>query len=79
MRGNSSDVHYSGGDVDEEQNVVCDKAFDRIDLDAHEVRRRQTLPVSLEKRRPLGVRVAFGIGLDVGRQFDSNPGSQLKQ
>src|ERR1700677_2216882 len=64
MRGNSGDVYCSGGDVDEEQDIVSDKAFDRIYLDAQKIRRRQTRPVSLQKRRPSGVCVAFGCGLD---------------
>jgi hypothetical protein len=59
MSGDSSDVHCSGGDVDEEQDMVCDKPFDGVDLYIQEVRRHQTLPVSLQKGRPSGVRVAF--------------------
>ena len=58
MRGDAGDVYGAGGDVDKEQDVVRDETLDRADLDAQEVRRRQTLPVSLQKRRPSGVRIA---------------------
>jgi hypothetical protein len=58
MRGNAGDVYGSGGDVDKEQDLVGDETLDRADLDAQEVRRRQTLPVSHQKRRLSGVRVS---------------------
>jgi hypothetical protein len=46
------------------QNVMRDEAFEREHLDAQEVRRRQTLPVSLQKCRPPGVRVALRSRVD---------------
>ena len=52
------------GHVDEEQDVVRDETRDRADFDAQEVRRRQTFPVSLQKRRPSGVRVSLGCRFD---------------
>ena len=58
MRCNAGDVHGSGGDVDKEQVVVRDETFDRADFDAQKIRRPQTLPVSLQKRRPSGMRVS---------------------
>ena len=64
MRGDAGDVYGSGGDVDKEQDIVRDETLDRADLDAQEVRRRQTLTVSLQKRRPSGVRVSLRSGLD---------------
>src|ERR1700730_14176076 len=85
MRGDSSDVYGSGGDVDEEQNIVRDETLDRADLDAQEVRRRQTLPMSLQKRRPSGVRISLGSRLtpvhfeDVGNGAPSNLMPQIGQ
>ena len=60
----AGDVDRSGGDVDEEQDVIRDQPLDRVHLDAHEIGRCQAFPVGLEKRRPAGVLVAFGSGLD---------------
>ena len=85
MRGDACDVYGSGGDVDKEQDIVGDETLDRADLDAQEVRRRQTLPVSLQKRRPSGVRVSLRSGLDpvisedIGDGAASNAMSQIGQ
>jgi hypothetical protein len=64
MRGDAGDGYGSGGDFDKEQDIVRNETLDRADLDAQEVRRRQTLPVSLQKCRPSGVRVSLRSGLD---------------
>src|ERR1700674_4529501 len=64
MRGDAGNVDGSGGDVDKEQDVMRDETLDCADLHAHEVGRRQTLPVSLQKRRPSGVCASLGSGLD---------------
>src|SRR5258708_37087814 len=85
MRGDAGDVYGSGGDVDKEQDIVGDETLDRADLDAQEVRRRQTLPVSLQKRRPSGVRVSLRSGLDpvisedIGDGAASNLMTQVSQ
>ena len=50
MRGNARDVYGSRRDIDEEQDVLRDPALDREDLHAQEVRRRQALPVGIQKR-----------------------------
>src|SRR5882757_4954036 len=75
MRGDAGDVYGSGSDVDKEQDVVRDETLDRADLDAQEVRRRQTLPVSLQKRRTSGVRVTRGSGLDAVISEDIGDGA----
>jgi hypothetical protein len=83
MRGNACDVYGSGGDVEKKQYVLRDKTPHRSDFDAQEVGRRQTLPVSLQKRRPSGVRVSLGSGLDpvfpedIGDGATSNLMSQI--
>jgi hypothetical protein len=64
MPGDAGDVYGPGGDVEKEQDVMRDETLDRADFDAQEVRRRQTLPVSLQKRRPLGARASLGSGFD---------------
>ena len=64
MRGDAGDVHRSRGDIDEEQDVLRDQALEREDLHAQEVRRRQTLPVSLQKRRPSGAGIALRSRID---------------
>jgi hypothetical protein len=46
VRRDAGDVHRSGGDVDEEQHVVCDETLERVHLNAQKVRSNQTLPVS---------------------------------
>lgn len=46
----AGNVHRSGGDVDEEQNVIRDQALDRVHLDAQEIGRCQAFPVGFEKR-----------------------------
>jgi hypothetical protein len=58
MSGNTGDVYGSGGDVDKEKDVLRDESPKCADLHAHEVGGRQTLPVSLPKRRPSGVRAS---------------------
>jgi len=74
MRGDAGDVYRSGGNVDEEQDVMRDETLYRADFDAQKVRRRQTLPVSLQKRRPSGVCVALEsrFDSDVWRSFVSS-------
>ena len=57
-------VNGSRGDVDKEQDVMRDETLDRADFDAQEIGRRQTFPVSLQKRRPPGVRASLGSGFD---------------
>src|ERR1700686_2200259 len=64
MRGDAGDVYGSRGDVDKEQNVMRDQASECANLDAQEVRRCQTLPVSLQKGRPSRVPVPLGCRLD---------------
>src|SRR5258708_39990604 len=64
MRGDAGNVDGSGGDVDKEQDVMRDETLDCADLHAHEVGRRKTFPMSLQKRRPSGVCVSLGSGLD---------------
>ena len=54
----------SGGDVDEEQDVMCDETLERVHLDAQKVRRSQALPVSFQKRRPSSVSIPLRGGLD---------------
>ena len=85
MRGDAGDVYRSGGDVDKEQDVMRDEPSDRADFDAQEVRRCQTFPVGLQKRRPSGVPVSLGCRLnavlfeDVGDGAASNLMSQIGQ
>ena len=57
MGSDAGDVYGSGGDIDKEQDVIRDQTLESADLDAQEVRRCQALPVSLQKRRPAGVRM----------------------
>jgi hypothetical protein len=45
VRCDAGDVNRSGGDVDEEQDVVRDQSPDRVHLDAQEIGRRQAFPV----------------------------------
>jgi hypothetical protein len=67
------------------QGTVRDETPDRTDLDAREVRRHQTLPVSFQKRRPSGVRVSLGnrfdavISEDIGDGAASNLVAQIGQ
>ena len=81
--GDAGDVYGPGGDVDKEQDVMRDETVDRADFDTQKVRRPQTLPVSLQKRRPSGVRVSLRSGLDpvisedIGDGTASNPMSQI--
>jgi hypothetical protein len=85
MRCHSGDMYGSGGDVDEEQDIVRDETLDRADLDAQEVRRCQTLPMGFHKCRPSWVRISLGSGLDpvllqgVGNGAPSNLMSQIGQ
>src|SRR5258708_25683546 len=64
MRGDDGDVHGPGGDVDKEQDVMRDQTPDRAHFDTQKVRRCQTFPVSLKKRRPSGVSVSLGSWFD---------------
>src|ERR1039457_3983656 len=64
MRGDAGDVYGSRGDVDEEQDVMRDKASECANFEAQEVRRCQTFPVSLQKGRPSRVPVPLGCRLD---------------
>ncbi len=78
MQRDAGDVYRSGGDVDEEQDVTRDETLDRAAFDAQKVRRRQTLLVSLQKRRPSGVCVALGSRLDPALlQYAGNAASIL--
>jgi hypothetical protein len=54
MRGDAGDVHGSRGDVDKEQDIVRNETLDRADLDAQEVRRRQTLPEEPSETSTIG-------------------------
>ena len=60
----AGNVDRSGGDVDEEQDVIRDQPLDRVHLDAQEVGRCQALPVGFEKRRPSSLPVSLRGGLD---------------
>jgi hypothetical protein len=64
MGSNARDLYGAAGDVDKEQDVVCDKSLDRADLDSEEISCRQAFPMSLEKRRPRGVLVSLRGGLN---------------
>src|SRR5882672_2627573 len=61
---NARDLYGAAGDVDKEQDVVCDKSLDRADLDSEEISCRQAFPMSSEKRRPRGVLVSLRGGLN---------------
>ena len=81
----AGDVDRSGGDVDEEQDVIRDQPLDRVHLDAHEIGRCQAFPVGLEKRRPSSVPVSLGgrldavLSEDVGDGASTNLMSQIGQ
>src|SRR6266404_3837533 len=85
MRGDAGDMYRSGSNVDEEQDVMRDETLGRADFDTQKVRRRQTLPVSLQKRRPSGVCIALRSRLDpvllqyAGNAAMSNLMSQIGQ
>ena len=63
MGGDAGDLHGAAGDVDKEQYVVRDQSPHRADFDGEDQSPSDT-PRGLEKRRPAGVLVAFGSGLD---------------
>ena len=46
----AGNMHRSGGEVDEEQDVIRDQPLDRVHLDAQEIGRCQAFPVGFEKR-----------------------------
>lgn len=62
MSGDACNVNGSRDYVYKEQDVMRDETLDRADFDAQEICRRQTFPVSLQKRRPPGVRASLGSG-----------------
>lgn len=85
VRRDAGDVHRSGGDVDEEQDVKGDESLERTHFDAQEISRRQAFPVSFEERRPSGVSVTLRSWLDavfqenVGDGASANLMSQISQ
>ena len=64
MSSDAGDVYGSGGNIDKEQDVMRSQTLESADLDAQEVRRRQALPVGLQKRRPSGVPASLRSGFD---------------
>ena len=75
----AGDVDRSGGDVDEEQDVIRDQPLDRVHLDAHEIGRCQAFPVGLEKRRPSSVPVSLGGRLDAVLSEDVGDGASTSE